>query len=134
MVAVCDLEAAHQRLQVGVEPLAAADEAHAHALGDEPRALLLDVAAEEPHQADDLGGGPLPVLGREGEERQVADGEVRAALDDLAHALGPALVTGKPRQSAARGPAAVAVHDDRDVTADPHLGFDAIGFSCTYMT
>ena len=36
-----------------------------------------------------------------------------AALDDLANPVRTALVPGDPRQPAARGPAAVAVHDDR---------------------
>ena len=47
--------------------------------------------------------------------REHADPGVEAALDHLPHRAHPGVVAQRPRQRAALGPAAVAVHDDRDV-------------------
>ena len=80
-----------------------------------PSIFALDVGAEDPHQALDLGERPLPVLGREGVERQVGDAEVGTGPDDLGHAPRAARVAVETVHAARRGPAAVAVHDDPDV-------------------
>src|SRR3546814_16103546 len=52
----------------------------------------------------------------EGIERQRLDAEVARRADDRAHRLDPRLVPGNARQKALLGPAAVAVHDDGDMT------------------
>ena len=57
----------------------------------------------------------LPVLDGEGVEREDADAEAGGGLDGVAHGLGAGTVAFHARQMTLRGPAAVAVHDDRDV-------------------
>jgi hypothetical protein len=86
------------------------------------RAVLLDVAVEEPHQAANLRRGAVPVLGGEREERQVGDAEIGAALDDLADPVRPAPMAVQSWQAAALGPSAVPVHDDRDMAGALALG------------
>src|SRR6185436_4853936 len=73
----------------------------ADAVGVELRHFLLERAQKEVHQDRDLLGGAAPVLAREREQRQVFDVALDAGEDDRPHGLHPA---------------AVAVHDDRDVT------------------
>ena len=79
---------------------------------------LLDAAEELGVEAEDvahLGAGADPVLGREAEDREPAD----VAPHGDAHEPGEVLlalgVTLGAGQAAAPGPAAVAVHDARDV-------------------
>jgi len=63
----------------------------------------------------DLRGRPLPVLRGEGVERQIGDAQLLRPLDGAAHRFGPALMPRDARQAPGLRPAAVAVHDDRDV-------------------
>ena len=77
-----------------------------------------DVLLEQAHQRLDLAGRPLPVLLAEGEQGEHLDARLDAALDHLAHGLHAGVVAERARQRAALGPAAVAVHDDRDVGRD----------------
>ena len=65
--------------------------------------------------AVDLGGRALPVLLREREQREVSTPASTRALDDLAHGLHARAVAERARHVALARPAAVAVHDDRDV-------------------
>ncbi len=81
--------------------------------------LGAQVALEQHHQRADLGGGPLPVLDREGVERQHADAEPGGGLDGVAHRLDAGAMPFDARQVPLRGPAAVAVHDDGDVRGQP---------------
>ena len=64
--------------------------------------LAAQVVAQQAHQVADLVGRPAPVLGREGEQRQVPDALARAGLDRAPHRLGAAPVAGDRRQAAAR--------------------------------
>src|SRR6185312_233120 len=59
---------------------------------------------------------PLPVFRREGVERQDLDAIVDRRLHRPADRLGAGLVPGDARQAAFGRPAAVAVHDDGDVS------------------
>src|SRR5262249_48774599 len=97
-------------------PVAAADELHLYV----PRVHLVGPAAErvslEVHQVADLAGRPLPVLGGEREHRQVLQASFERSLDDVEQRLLAAVVALRPRQAALLGPAAVAVHDDGDVS------------------
>src|SRR5256885_6000977 len=63
----------------------------------------------------DLVGGPPPVLGRKAEQREVRDAELADRLYRLAHRVGAAAMAGNTRQTAGPRPAAVAIHDDRNV-------------------
>src|SRR5262245_29432571 len=77
--------------------------------------LAREVLAQELHQAVDLARRPVPVLAREGEQREVLDAELAARLDDGAHRVLADPVPVETRQSALLRPAPVAVHDDRHV-------------------
>src|SRR5262249_14160185 len=70
---------------------------------------------EETHQRVDLGGGALPVVAGEREQRERADAEVGGRLDGAAHRFGADAVAGGALETAALRPAAVAVEDDRDM-------------------
>ena len=97
--------------------VAATDEAHAHALLDQVGQLALDRLAEDLHQELDLLGRPRPVLGRERVDGERLDAKVDRRLDRARGARAPARWPAA-RQAAALGPAAVAVHDDRDRARD----------------
>ena len=78
-------------------------------------ALLDDVVAQELHQRGDLLERPLPVLRREGVQRQRAQADLARGAHHLAHRLGALAVPLDARQAVLLRPAAVAVHDDRHV-------------------
>ena len=80
-------------------------------LGDFPGDVLL----EQVHQRRDLRRRAVPVFLGEREQRQDFDARLDRAFDRFAHRLHPGPVTERARQPAFIGPAAVAVHDDRDV-------------------
>ena len=84
--------------------------------------------SKQVHQEVDLGLRPLPVLARQAIQRELLDLEPGAFLGRAADRIDAALVAGDARQILPLGPAAVAVHDDRDVPR-PALGRDvrAIG-------
>src|SRR5690606_39188510 len=75
---------------------------------------------EQTHQRADLIAGPTPVLAAEGEQRQRTDSATHALADRHAHRLDALAMTGLARHAARTGPAAVAVHDDGDVTRQRH--------------
>src|SRR6185295_8686131 len=74
-------------LHVGRELLGAADDAEADVVLEEGAELEPDVPLEQHHQGVDFGAGPLPVLDREGVERQNVDAEPRRGFDDVAHRI-----------------------------------------------
>ncbi len=76
---------------------------------------LQKIALEQRHDRRDLRLRALPVLGRERVDRQVVDAEVLAVRRDPSERLSSGLVPGGARQTAILRPAAVAVHDDRDM-------------------
>jgi hypothetical protein len=73
------LRPAHLLEQLGLDALAAADEAHAHALGVQLRRLGEDALGEHPIRALTSSGGTRPVLRRERVDRQLAHAEVAAS-------------------------------------------------------
>src|SRR5256885_1457110 len=103
------------RLQPHRQIAALTDEAQPLAL----RVQLLDLALErfhkQAHETADLLRRPPPVLAREGKQREGLHAAARALLDTHAHRGEPGAVPGGARQATRRGPAAVAVHGDRDV-------------------
>src|SRR5262249_20761018 len=93
----------------------ASHDAKADVVLQEVRQLLGEVLLQERHEGHDLEARPLPVLDRKRVERQRVQLEARAGLDGLADRgdAGPmAFDAGRP---ALLRPAAVPVHDDRDV-------------------
>src|SRR5712691_4391466 len=77
--------------------------------------LASDGLREQVHQGIDFIAGPRPVLRREGIQRQDAYAAPIRGFRDAADGLDPSFVPHDPRQQAFTGPAAVAIHDDRDV-------------------
>ncbi len=63
----------------------------------------------------DLVLGALPVLAAEGVERQAVEPQRLDLADQSAHRLDPALVADRAWQMPPLGPAAIAIHDDRDM-------------------
>ena len=103
--------AAHERRQARL----VADRRQPDAARRQLGALLEHEPAQQPHQVRHLGRGPLPVLRRERVQRQYRMPSSRAARTTRRTASAPCAVAVASRAAARRGPAAVAVHDDRDV-------------------
>jgi hypothetical protein len=107
------------QLDVTGQAFHSTDHLEADVVLEERLELEPQVALQQPHQRHHLELRPLPVLRREGVQRQDVDAEPRRRLDRVAHGLDAGLVAADPRQVARRGPAAVAVHDDGDVGGKP---------------
>src|SRR5215213_3071799 len=88
-----------------------------------------DHVAVEAHEEPDLVGAAPPVLRGEGVRADSRDAQLDGALDAVEERGLPRLVAGRARQPALLGPAAVAVHDDRDVAG--HLVGRDLGWACT---
>src|SRR5215213_7963908 len=69
--------------------------------------------SEQAHKSLDFEAGALPVFSRERVKREVGDAEARRGLHGRADRFRAGAVAGDARLAAARGPAAIAVHDDR---------------------
>src|SRR5690242_2852717 len=93
-----------------------ADEGEPNAFLHEPRELAIEVEAHQPLEVGNLLLTPPPILGREGVEREHLDAVIDGRLHRTPHGLGSGLVPSHARKAAPFGPAAVAIHDDRDVT------------------
>src|SRR6516162_5917527 len=74
---------------------------------------------EHREQLGDLAGVPLPILGREGVQGEVGQPDLQGAVDDLVQGLDTRAVSLGTRQAALLSPAAVTVHNDRDVPRYP---------------
>ena len=79
------------------------------------RRLFLQEALEQMHQRENFALRALPVFRGKCVEGQELDLQFAATFDAGAHRVGALLVALDSRQSAVLRPAAVAVHDDRDV-------------------
>ena len=75
--------------------------------------------SKQVHQEVDLRLRPLPVLARQAVERELLDLEPGTLFGGAADRVDAAAMPGDARQILPRGPAAVAVHDDRDVPRPP---------------
>ena len=95
------------------------DQPELDALFLERRQLAIEIEAHQAGQVCDLFGAALPVLRRESVEGQNLDAVGDRRLHRAPHRLGARLVPGDARTPALLRPAAVPVHDDRDVTRDP---------------
>lgn len=78
-----------------VETLPLADEADAHAAAMQFGEVAANEELEKPHQVEDLGLRPRPVLGGERIDRQPVDPQVGRGPDRLAERLDARLVTGE---------------------------------------
>ena len=82
------------------DAVAAADEAHPHALVAQLGRLALDPLGEHPHQARDLLGRARPVLGRERVDGQLLDAELDGVAQPRLDDVGAGLVAVERRQPA----------------------------------
>ena len=96
----------------------AAEETHADVVALEQRHLLANVFAEELHEEFDFGFGAAPVFDGEGVEGEGFDVQARAGFDGHAGGLRAGAMTGDAGKMAFLSPAAVAVHDDGNVTGE----------------
>src|SRR5690554_1580865 len=117
------LDLCHSRARAGWQPVGLTEHAYAHALRLQLRTLFHEIALQQPHERGDLACRPIPVLLRERIEREHAYAGLDGALDGLAHRAHARRMTPKARQAASARPAAVAIHDDRNVNrwARAHL-------------
>ena len=95
------------------------DDAEPDVVLEQVRELAVQVLLQERHERDDLEPRPLPVLDREGIERQSVELETSAGLHGLPHRGDPGAVAFHAGRPALPRPAAVAVHDDRHVAGQP---------------
>src|SRR5581483_7423106 len=112
---------------------ARADHAHANAVAVERGEVAADEEAEQPEDEIDLRRRTRPVLGGKAEQRQVADAEVERGAHRPAHRLDAAAMALAPRQAARRRPAAVAVHDDRNVARNPRTEIAGFGVDSAFV-
>src|SRR5438094_552262 len=97
------------------------EHAETHVALHELRQLRADRPLEQAQEGRHLVLRPTPVLGRERVQRQVAQAERVRGADDRARRLHALPVAGDARQAPPRRPAAIAIHDDRDMPG-PRLG------------
>ena len=77
---------------------------------------LVQVLLQKAHDAVDLVLRSLPVLGREGIDRQVINAEMLAVSAELSKRFGACLVPCRARKASLLCPAAIAVHNDGNMT------------------
>jgi len=105
---------AHRGRQVG----GPADHVQPHVVRAQLLSLGAKRLAQDRHERAHLARGALPVLDRERVEREHVHAERGAAAHRLAHRFAAGAMAHEPRHPAGLRPAAVAVHDDRDVPRD----------------
>src|SRR5207253_3478527 len=98
-----------------LEALRIADHLEADVVLVELNHFLLECPQKELHQDRYLLGRAAPVLARKSKERQKVDAAFDARAHRSADGLDALAVAGYARQHALLRPAAVAIHDDRDV-------------------
>ena len=92
-----------------------ADDSDVDVLFDELGQLFFGEANHEPHERFDFELRSRPVGETESVEREVANAAIAAGAHHFADGPRPLVVTGRPFEAAALGPAAIAIHDDRNV-------------------
>jgi hypothetical protein len=97
------------------EFVGAAEEAHADIISLKQRHLLADIFAQELHEEFDFGFGAAPIFDRESVKGERFDVQTRGGFDGHAGGLRASAVSRDTGKMAFLSPAAVAVHDDRDV-------------------
>ena len=82
------------------------------------REALEQILAEQLHNGRDLFQRALPVLGGEGVEGHGRNAQLLAVVGDILKHGGTLFVARGAGQAPLLGPAAIAVHDDSNVTRD----------------
>ena len=98
-----------------MQRLGAANHIEADVVAQQRIQLEAQVALEQRHQRGHFRDGTLPVLNREGVEREDVDAETCGRFDDVANGLDPRTMSLHTREVALRRPPSIAVHDDRDM-------------------
>ena len=106
---------------IGRQAFAFADDLHPDAALVQFGEVAADEELQQPHQVADLGFRPRPVFRREGVDGQPGDAHVGGGADGLAQRLDAGAMAGDARQAARLRPAAIAIHDDRDMLGRRHL-------------
>ena len=99
-----------------------ADRIEANPVVDHLLALLGEKLSQERHQTGNLIRRPIPVLGGEGVERETGNPRFPGAGDDFFSRHRPLPVPLQPGKAALLRPAAVAVHDNRDMSGERFFG------------
>src|SRR5512143_1608734 len=92
------------------------DDPKTNVVGIQAVGFVTERLQQQTHQKRDLFLGTLPVLRREGVQRQIADTQLPACADDVTDRLNPLGMPADPGSAAASGPAPVPIHDDRDMS------------------
>ena len=104
---------------VRAQPLALPDDTEPDVVLEEQLELAAQIVLQQPHERGDLGVRALPVLDRERVQREHGNPEARRGLDRGSYGLRAGTVPFDTWKMPGRRPAAVAVHDDRDVARQP---------------
>src|SRR5262249_3229110 len=100
---------------IGLEPGARSNHADLHPVLMQIGEVASDEAAQQAKQVVDLLFRTCPVLRRKAEQSEMSDAKLDASLDRAPDALDALAMTFGARQPTLCGPAAIAVHDDRDM-------------------
>src|SRR6266536_503018 len=95
---------------------AIADDSHQHAVLVQLGEIIADEPAQQPHELPDFGRGTQPVFRTEGENGQDPDAELAGGAHGAPQRFDPAPMPFGARQPARSRPAAVAVHDDGNMS------------------
>jgi len=114
-----------QSPDVGRQVLALADNPHADIAFVQIGEIVADEAPKQRQQVANFRLRPRPVFGAERKDGEYGNPEIAGGAHGLAQRLDPAAMPFHARQTARRGPAPVAVHDDSDMAR--HLEAAAIG-------
>src|SRR6185436_18044071 len=102
--------------RLGGKLLQSAEQADANALPTQFVGLAADRGFQQAEEATDLIVRSRPVLATEGVQREYRHATSDGVAEDLADGLDPRRVAVELRKALLARPAAIAVHDDRDVT------------------
>src|ERR1700722_12794902 len=97
--------------QAGIESVAASDDVDPYGLLEAPMCLSQQIPPQEREQRAHLGGGPIPVVGRERIQSQCADAVSTRRRNHRIDRFRARAMSGAARQMAARRPTPVTVHD-----------------------
>ena len=100
---------------IGLEPGACSNHADLHPVLMQIGEVASDEAAQQAKQVVDLLFRTCPVLRRKAEQSEMSDAKLDASLDRAPDGLDALAMTFGARQPTLCGPAAIAVHDDRDM-------------------
>ena len=102
-------------LKLNRQPIQPTNVFYAYPFLVQKMSLGIDCFCEEICEDFHLSFSTIPVLGREGIEREHLDAQLTAGADYVAHRLAPELVARGLGQLALDGPTPIPIHDDGDV-------------------